>query len=145
MEQLRHVDQRPFNQSIFIPPIEHVTIKSTLTCTNCGKTDHLVETCCNKKRDVSIVPTTKVKFTKPITITKSQPIKLIKVPICYPCITYFNIEHRFGECPKKIEIQNMFRTKPINSNATITHKPSKTNNVPINIIVVVTTRRQQLE
>ncbi len=27
-----------------------VTIKSTLTCTNCGKTGHLVETCHNRKR-----------------------------------------------------------------------------------------------
>jgi hypothetical protein len=27
-----------------------VTTKSTLTCTNCGKTSHLVETCHNNKK-----------------------------------------------------------------------------------------------
>jgi hypothetical protein len=35
----------------------------------------------------------------------------------------------------------MFRTKPISYNATITSKPPKTNNMPINVIVV-TTRNQ---
>jgi hypothetical protein len=33
----------------------------------------------------------------------------------------------------------MFKTKHFNFNAMITPKPNKTNNVPINVIVVVTT------
>jgi hypothetical protein len=52
-----------------------------------------METCRNKKRKLLVVPTTTVKFTEPITITKSQPIKLRKVPVCYPYIICFNIEH----------------------------------------------------
>jgi hypothetical protein len=40
----------------------------------------------------------------------------------------------------------MFRTKPISSNAMTTPKPPKTNNVPINeVVVVVTTQSQQSE
>jgi len=38
--------------NIVVKPIIHVIIiKSTLTCTNCGKTNHLVKTCHNKKRN----------------------------------------------------------------------------------------------
>jgi hypothetical protein len=44
--------------------------------------------------------------------------------------------------PKKIEVQNMFKTKPISFNAMITPKPSKTNNVLANVIDVVTIRNQ---
>jgi hypothetical protein len=43
-----------------------ITIKSTLTCTNCGKTNHLVEICHKKKRKVLVVPTTTVKFIEPV-------------------------------------------------------------------------------
>jgi hypothetical protein len=37
----------------------------------------------------------------------------------------------------------MFKTKPVNSNATIAPKLPKTNNVSINVVAVVTTRSQQ--
>jgi iron-sulfur cluster repair protein YtfE (RIC family) len=47
-----------------------VTIKSTLTCTNCGKISHLVETYHNRKREVLVVPTTTVKSIEPILGTK---------------------------------------------------------------------------
>jgi hypothetical protein len=56
-----------------------------------------------------------------------------------------NIEHRYGECPKKIEVQNMFKTKPTNFNATITLKPPKINNVLVNVVIPFTTSGQQLE
>jgi len=39
----------------------------------------------------------------------------------------------------------MFRTKLVSSNAMITPKPPKTNNVLINVVVVITTHIQQLE
>ncbi len=39
----------------------------------------------------------------------------------------------------------MLITKLISSNATITFKPSKINNVPVNVVGIVTTRSQQLE
>jgi hypothetical protein len=55
-----------------VKPIVHVvTAKSTLTCTNCGKTCHSLKTYHNRKREVPIVPTTIVKSTKPITKNKS--------------------------------------------------------------------------
>jgi hypothetical protein len=119
-----------------------ITAKSTLTCTNCGKTGHSVETCENTKREVLLVPTTMVKSTKPIARTKTQLVKSRKIYVCYPCTIYFSIDRRFGECPIKIEGQNMFKTKPISSNATIKPKPPKTNNVPINVIVIVAIRSQ---
>jgi hypothetical protein len=46
---------------IVIIPI--IITKSTLTCTNCGKTGHLLETCHNMKKKVPVVPTTIVKST----------------------------------------------------------------------------------
>jgi hypothetical protein len=88
------------------------------------------------------VPTTIVKSTKHVVRTNSQLVKLRKVHVLYPCIICFSVEHRFRECPRKIEVQNMFRSKHVNSNATITPKPPKTNNVLVNVIVVVTTRSQ---
>jgi hypothetical protein len=39
----------------------------------------------------------------------------------------------------------MFRTKPVCSNAMITPKLPKTNNVLINVVIVITTHIQQLE
>jgi hypothetical protein len=39
------------------PIVPAMTAKSTLTCTNCGKIGHVVETCHNrKKKKVPIVP-----------------------------------------------------------------------------------------
>jgi len=40
-----------------------VTTKSTLTCTNYGKTDHSVETYHYRKKEVLVVPTTIIKST----------------------------------------------------------------------------------
>jgi hypothetical protein len=40
--------------------------------------------------------------------------------------------------------KNMFKTKLVSSNATTTSKPTKTDNLPINV-VVVTIQSQQLE
>ncbi len=119
-----------------------VKIKSTLTYTNCGKTDHSVETCHNRKREVLVVSTTLVKSIELIARTKTQLVKLGKILVCYSYIICFSIEHRSGECPRKIEVQNMFRIKHISSNGTTTLKPFKTDNVPINVIVVVTNHSQ---
>jgi hypothetical protein len=47
------------------------TIKSTLTCTDYGKTGHSVETCHNRKREVPFVPITIVKSTEPIARIKT--------------------------------------------------------------------------
>jgi hypothetical protein len=58
--------------------VKHVvfvaTIKLTLTCINCGKIGHSVETCHNRKK-VPIVLTTIIKSTKCVVGTKTQPVK----------------------------------------------------------------------
>jgi hypothetical protein len=122
------------------PTIHVVTTKLTLTCTNCDKINHLVETYHNRKRKVAIVPTTLVKFTELVTGTKTQHVKLGKIHVHYPYIICYSVKHRSRKCPKKIEVHNIFKTKPINSNVTTTLKPPKIDDVPINVIVVVTTR-----
>jgi hypothetical protein len=86
------------------------------------------------------VPIVIVKSIEPIVRTKTQPIKSGKMPICYPYIICFSVEYRCGKCLKKIEVQNMFKTKHVNSNVITTPKPPNIDNVPINVVVVVTTR-----
>jgi hypothetical protein len=47
-----------------VRPIVHaMTTKSTLTCTNDGKTDHSMETCHNREKKVLVVPTAIVRST----------------------------------------------------------------------------------
>jgi hypothetical protein len=108
-----------------------MTIKSTLTCTKCGKTSHLVETCHNIKKEELVMPTIIVKSTKHLARTKTQPVKSRKIPIHYPCIICYSVEQRFKKCLRKIEVHNMLRTKP-----------PKINNMLVNVIVVVTTHNQ---
>jgi hypothetical protein len=122
-----------------------ITTKSTLICTNYGKIGHSMETYHNRKRDILIVLIAIVKSIKPIGGTKTQPIKSRKVPIHYPCIICFSVEHKSEKCPKKFEVQNMFRTKLIISHVMIAPKPPKTDNVPINVVAAITTRSQQSE
>jgi pantothenate synthetase len=97
-----------------------VTTKSTLTCTHCGKTSHSLETCHNRKKEVSVVPTTTVNSVELVQKTKTQLVKLGRILVCYPYRIYSSAEHRSRECPQKIKVQNMFRTKPIRFNTTTT-------------------------
>jgi hypothetical protein len=120
-----------------------VTVKSTLTYTNCGETGHSVETCHNMKREILVVLIVKIKFTKPIVGTKTQPVKSRKILARYPYIICSNIEHRSEECPRKIEIQNMFIIKLVSSNATTTHKSSKIDNLLVDVVAIITTHSQQ--
>jgi hypothetical protein len=48
-----------------------VTPKSTLTYTNCSKTNHSVENCHNRKIEVLVVPIVVVKSTKHVVGTKT--------------------------------------------------------------------------
>ncbi len=120
------------------PIILIVTAKSTLIYTNCGKIDHSLETYHNMKKEVLVVPIAIVKSTKHVVETKTPLVKISRIHVRYPCIICSHVEHRFGECPKKIEVQNMFKIKPISSNAMITPKPPKTKNVLVNVVVIVT-------
>ncbi len=101
-----------------------------------------METCHNKKREVPVVQIAIVKSIEPIAGTKTQLVKLENILVCYLYIIFSSIEHRFGECPRKSEVQNMFRTKLISYNAMITLKPPKIDNVPVNVVGVVTISNQ---
>jgi hypothetical protein len=81
-----------------------VTVRSTLTYTNCGKTNHLVETYHDRKEKVLVMPTIIVKSMEPIARIKTQLIKLGKIHVHYPYIICSKVEHRSRECPKKIEV-----------------------------------------
>jgi hypothetical protein len=111
-----------------------VVTKSLLTYTNCGKLGHTLETYHNWKKKLPILPTAIVKSTKPIVEIETEVAKLIGIPICYPYTIYFSVEQRFGECPRKIELQNMFRTKFVSFNITIALKPPKLDNVLVNVV-----------
>jgi hypothetical protein len=123
--------------------VEHVvhvvTIQSTLTCTNYGKINHSMATCHNRKIEVLVILTITIKSIEHVAKTKTQPVKLGRIHVRYPYIICSNAEHRSRECPKKIEVHNMFRTQLISSNAMIAPKPPKIDNVPINVVVVVIT------
>ncbi len=123
-----------------------VMVKSALTCTNCGKTGDSIETChnyYNRKKKVPLVPTTTIESTEPGIRTKTQPIKSGKIPIRYPFRIYYIVERKSRKCPKRIEVQNMFRTKLVSFNVTTTPKQPKTNNVPINVVAIVTSHSHQ--
>jgi hypothetical protein len=96
---------------------------------------------CNGKRKVPIVPIATVKSIKHVARKKTQPVKPRKIHVCYPYIIFSSIKYRFREYPRKIEVQNMFKTKLVNSSAT-TPKLPKIDNVPINVVVFVTTCSQ---
>jgi hypothetical protein len=84
--------------------VVHVVIaKSTLTCTNCGKVGHLVESYHKRKKKVLVVPTATVTSTRHVARTKTQLVKLREILVHYPCIICSSVEHRLGKCLKKIE------------------------------------------
>jgi hypothetical protein len=58
----------------------------------------------NRKREVPIVPTFIVNFIELAAKIKTQPIKLGKIHVHYPCIMFSSMEHRYGECPRKFEV-----------------------------------------
>jgi hypothetical protein len=71
----------------------------------------------------------------------TQPIKLTKVPLKYLCIIYSSFKHRAHDCLKKTKVQNMFWTKPTTT-AVIVTSFLKLDNVPINVVVAITTHSQ---
>jgi hypothetical protein len=111
---------------------------------NYGKTSHAKETCHNGKREevsFHVVPT---KVVEPITKVIAQPVKPARVPSKYPCIICFSSKHHAFNCSRKAKVQNMFQIKP-NITPTITKKNPIPNNVPINVVAIVTTCSQTLE
>ncbi len=54
----------------------------------------------------------------------------------YPCIICSSFEHCAPEYPRKTKVQNTFQTKPTTT-VVIVEKSSKSDNVPINVVIVV--------
>jgi hypothetical protein len=94
-----------------------------------------------KKTTILIIPT---KVVKPIVEVIAPPIKPTTIPLQYPCIIYSNVEHCAPNCLKQIKVQNMFHTKT-NFATTLVPKPLKLDNVPINVVIIVTTCSQVQE
>lgn len=94
------------------------------------------------KQPITLVVPTKV--VEPIAKVTTQHIKPTRVPLKYPCIIYSSYEHHAPNFLKKTKVQNMFCIKS-NTTTTIVPKSFKLDNVPINVIVVVTTCNQVLE
>jgi len=94
-----------------------------------------------KKPIVHVVPT---KVVEPMAEVTTKPIKPARVPLRYPYIIFSSSEHRAFDCPKKAKIQNMFQIKPTITTIVIV-KNLKPNNVPFNVVDVVTTCSQVQE
>jgi hypothetical protein len=105
---------------------------------------HAKKTRHNIKKEKLIVHVVPIKVVKPIVEVTAQPVKLAKVPLRYPCIICSSSTHRAFNCLRKVEVQNMFQTKP-NITPTIGATNFKPNNVPVNVVAIVTTRNQTLE
>jgi hypothetical protein len=102
-----------------------------------------VETCHNKKKELHVILVVPTKTIESIIEVTTQLTKPMKVPLQYPCIISYNMEHRSKNCPCKKEVQNMFCTKTANTTQ-VTTKLVKIDNVPINIVANVTTYSQVL-
>jgi hypothetical protein len=76
------------------PVVLIMTIKLALTYTNCGKTNHLMKTYHDRKREVPFMPIVIVKSMEPIIGIKTQPVKLGKIHVRYPCMICLKVEHK---------------------------------------------------
>ncbi len=102
-----------------------------------------METCHNKKREVHLILVVPTKTIESIVEVTTQQAKPMKVLLQYPCIIYYNMEHRLRNCPCKKEVQNIFCTKTANTTQ-VTIKFVKIDNIPINVVANVTTYSQVL-
>jgi hypothetical protein len=50
-----------------------------------------------------------IKFTKPIVGTKTQLVKLRKIPIRYPYIICYSVRHRLGKCLRKLKYRTCLK------------------------------------
>jgi hypothetical protein len=90
--------------NVLVKPIVPIVIaKSTLTYTDCGKTCHILQTCHNHKWKVPVSPTTKINYIELVVGTNAQPIKLVRILLHYPHIIYSSVEHRYGDCLRKLK------------------------------------------
>ncbi len=71
----------------------------------------------------------------------TQLVKPTRMPLKYPYIICSSFEHYALDGPRKEEVQNMFWTK-LTTTAIVVAKNPKFDNVPINVVIVVTTHSQ---
>ncbi len=71
----------------------------------------------------------------------AQLVKPTRMPLKYPYIICSSFEHYALDGLRNEEVQNMFWTKPTTI-AIVVAKNPKFDNVPINVVIVVTTHRQ---
>jgi hypothetical protein len=78
------------------------TGKTDKHCTNCGMTNHNVDTC-KKNKEQTMVATTKV----------TQPIQKTQKKSSYACHICGLNGHKMIDCPKFVEMQKMFHGKSV--------------------------------
>jgi hypothetical protein len=105
---LTQLDSKPIVQ----PIINYIIVKQPLTCSNCGKTGHAKKTYHNKKKEEHVIHFVSIKIIEPVAKIIAKPVKLVKVPLRYPCMICSSSKHHTLAHPQKMKIQNMFRTKP---------------------------------
>jgi len=103
---------QPKSKPMTQPIVHYTMVKQPLTYSNYGKTGHAKETYQNRKRKKHVIPDVLTKAIKPIDEFIAQPIKPTRIPLRYMCIIYSSFEHHAPNCLRKIEVQNMFWTKP---------------------------------
>ncbi len=84
-----------------------------------------------------IVFVVSIKVVELVVEVIAQLVKPTIVPLRYPYIIYSSFEHRALNCAKKVEVYNMFRTRPT-ATTIIIPKNLKPNNVPVNVVIVTT-------
>ncbi len=124
--------------------VTYTIVKQQLTCSNYGKIGHAKKPCHNKKREEPTIPIIPIKVVELVAKVSAQLVKPVRVSLRYPCIICSNFEHHALDCPRKVEVQNTFQTKPITI-AIVVAKSLKPDNVLINVVVVFTTCSQVLE
>jgi len=92
-----------------------------------------------KEKNLQHVISTKV--IESIVGDNAQHVKLTRVPLKYPCIICCSSEHHAPNYLKKTKVYNMFRTKPTISTIVMA-KSSKPDNVPMNVVIAITTCNQ---
>jgi hypothetical protein len=124
--------------------VTYTIARQQLTCSNYGKIGHVEKPRHNKKKEEPTIPIVPIKVIELVAKVFTQPAKLARMPLRYPCIICFNFEHHALNCPRKVEVHNMFRTKPITI-AIVVAKTPKPDNVLVNVVVVFTTCSQVLK
>jgi len=134
---ITHPKSKPVTQLVVTCTI----LKQQLAYSNCGKIGHAKGTCHNMKREELAALLGSTKVIESVVGVTAQHVKLTRVQLRYPCIICSSSKHCAPYYLRITKVHNLFRIKPT-STTTVMAKSSKPDNVPINVIIVVTTRSQ---